>query len=193
VYIVPDYNIPNPETHYYWIGSHLANGYWIQVGYLTAHELPRGAWFYCYLPPVGGDYVVVKGPDGSAGSAYTYVYYSAIHVGDRYWSFVKGSGEYLGTEFFDVDSTGYHAPASIAEKGGEYGGWLKPVSFYPAILYKPRGSSYFRQAEQGYAYREPTDNCNQNYDILRLGFNYIQAGQYTNPTCDYSNGEKIWG
>jgi hypothetical protein len=121
------YDRLNNDAHSYWIGSLLANGAFVQVGYLnglsTTGQNYCCAWFYEYFPPQNTNSPPFIGGEGSAGPIGSWHTYSMISVGNGVWSFYKdnqylgsspGPGEtyYLGAS---ATNTGNHAVAGIAE------------------------------------------------------------------------------
>src|SRR5256712_2108289 len=79
------YDKVNNDAHSYWVGSTLANGAFVQVGYYngltTTNQYYCCAWFYEYFPPRNDTSPPIIGPAGSAGpiaARHTYsVYYKS--------------------------------------------------------------------------------------------------------------------
>ncbi len=122
------YDNVNQDAHSYWVGSLLANGAFVQVGYLnglsTTNQLYCCAWFYEFFPPQNTNSPPVIGPEGSAGpigSLHTYTMnYSAsksvwsFYLDNNYLASSPAPGQtyYLGAT---ATNTGSNAPAAIAE------------------------------------------------------------------------------
>jgi hypothetical protein len=115
------------DAHSYWVGTLLATGGFVQVGYLnglsTTGQAYCCAWFFetfytpnCSCPPV-------IGPEGSAGPIGSWHTYSMTHTGNGIWSFYM-DGNLLGKSPPPTDpnylgagatSSSGHAPAGVAE------------------------------------------------------------------------------
>jgi hypothetical protein len=120
------YDKLNNDAHSYWVGTLLANGAFVQVGYLnglsTTGQYYCCAWFYEYFPPGNTNSPPFIGPEGSAGPIGSWHTYSMI-FGNGVWNFYMdnnylgssprpGSLLYLGGGASD---SGSHYPAGIAE------------------------------------------------------------------------------
>src|SRR5579864_6920624 len=95
------YDSVNGDAHSYWVGSFLANGAFVQVGYLntltTTNQYYCCAWFYESFPYLNDTSPPFIGPPGSAGpigSWHTYLmnYNASFGV----WSFYMDN-LYLGS------------------------------------------------------------------------------------------------
>ncbi len=121
------YDQVNQDAHSYWVGSLLANGAFVQVGYLngisTTNQPYCCAWFYEFFPPGNTNSPPFIGPEGSAGPIGSWHTYSMISVGNGVWSFYvdgrqigsspsPGQIGYLGST---AANTGSKLPAAIAE------------------------------------------------------------------------------
>ncbi len=122
------YDKVNQDAHSYWVGSILANGAFVQVGYLngvsTTNQPYCCAWFYEFFPSGNTNSPPVIGPEGSAGPIGSWHTYSLIwNSTGGVWSFYfdnhslgsspsPGQNNYLGS---NAASTGNNAPAAIAE------------------------------------------------------------------------------
>jgi len=115
------------DAHSYWVGTILATGGFVQVGYVnglsTTGQPYCCAWFFetfdtpsCGCPPV-------IGPEGSAGPIGSWHTYSMVHIGNGVWAFYMdgrllgkspppGSTNYLGA---GATNSGGHSPAGVAE------------------------------------------------------------------------------
>ncbi len=121
------YDKVNQDAHSYWIGSLLANGAFVQVGYLnglsTTNQPYCCAWFYEFFPAGNTNSPPIIGPEGSAGPIGSWHTYSMIAGNNGVWSFYidnnylgstpsPGQNNYLGST---AGSTGNNSPAAIAE------------------------------------------------------------------------------
>ncbi len=121
------YDKVNQDAHSYWIGSLLANGAFVQVGYLnglsTTNQPYCCAWFYEFFPTGNTNSPPIIGPEGSAGPIGSWHTFSMIAGSNSVWSFYMdnnylgstpspGQSNYLGS---NAGSTGNNSPATIAE------------------------------------------------------------------------------
>jgi len=121
------YDRVNNDAHSYWVGSILANGAFVQVGYYngltTTNQFYCCAWFYEYFPAGNTNSPPIIGPAGSAGPIGSWHTYTMNYTGSGVWSFYMdnqflGSSPTQGQQYYlgagDTDS-GSHAPAVLAE------------------------------------------------------------------------------
>lgn len=116
--------VASRTTDYFWIGSYLADGSFVQIGYYVAWYAPNSAgWFYCAFTATQVKGPCVYGPFGSVGadaSAHTYTLEIASPSGaaaDAMWrAMVDGSqvGEFTWTS----SDTGQNTPGIYAESSG---------------------------------------------------------------------------
>jgi len=121
------YDKVNNDAHSYWVGSILANGAFVQVGYYngltTTNQYYCCAWFYEFFPVGNTNSPPIIGPAGSAGPIGSWHTYTMNFTGSGVWSFymdnqflgsspTQGQHNYLGSS--DIDS-GSHPPAVLAE------------------------------------------------------------------------------
>jgi hypothetical protein len=94
------YDNVNNDAHSYWVGSILANGAFVQVGYLngltTSGQYYCCAWFYEYFPPGNNNSPPIIGPPGSAGPIGSWHTYLMNYTGNGIWSFYMDN-QYLGS------------------------------------------------------------------------------------------------
>ncbi len=116
------YDQLNDDAHSYWVGGHLSNGAFLQVGYLngltTTGRPYCCAWFYEYFPAGQTGQTKccdpVVGPQGSAGPVGSWHNYSMVHTGNSVWSFYM-DGKFLNSTSLAATSSGQNSPAAIAE------------------------------------------------------------------------------
>jgi hypothetical protein len=121
------YDKVNNDAHSYWVGSILANGAFVQVGYYngltTTNQYYCCAWFYEYFPAGNTNSPPIIGPAGSAGPIGSWHTYTMNYTGSGVWSFYMdnqylGSSPTQGQQYYlgpgDTNS-GTHAAAVLAE------------------------------------------------------------------------------
>ena len=121
------YDRVNNDAHSYWVGSILANGAFVQVGYYngltTTNQYYCCAWFYEYFPAGNTNSPPMIGPAGSAGPIGSWHTYTMNYTGSGVWSFYMdnqflGSSPTQGQQYYlgpgDANS-GNHPAAVLAE------------------------------------------------------------------------------
>ena len=121
------YDKVNNDAHSYWVGSILANGAFVQVGYYngltTTNQYYCCAWFYEYFPAGNTNSPPIIGPAGSAGPIGSVHTYTMNYTGSGVWSFYMdnqylGSSPTQGQQYYlgpgDTNS-GSHPAAVLAE------------------------------------------------------------------------------
>ena len=121
------YDKVNNDAHSYWVGSILANGAFVQVGYYngltTTNQYYCCAWFYEFFPAGNTNSPPIIGPAGSAGPIGSWHTYTMNYTGKGVWSFYMdnqflGSSPTQGQQYYlgpgDTDS-GSHPAAVLAE------------------------------------------------------------------------------
>jgi hypothetical protein len=121
------YDKLNDDAHSYWVGSLLANGAFVQVGYLnglsTSNDYYCCAWFYEYFPAGNTESPPIIGPAGSAGPMGTWHTYTMNYTGNGVWSFYMddqylGASPAVGQQYYlgpGDTSSGGHAVAALSE------------------------------------------------------------------------------
>ena len=117
------YDRVSSDAHSYWVGGFIANGAFVQVGFLnevtTTNQPYCCAWFYEYfLSSNNGCCAPVPGPEGSAGPIGSWHNYTLASSGSGVWSFYL-DGRKLGATpdlgGSSASDSGNNAPAAIAE------------------------------------------------------------------------------
>jgi zinc ribbon protein len=121
------YDKVNNDAHSYWVGSILANGAFVQVGYYngltTTNQYYCCAWFYEYFPAGNTNSPPIIGDVGSAGPIGSWHTYTMNYTGSGVWSFYMdsqflGSSPTQGQQYYlgpgDTNS-GSHSAAVLAE------------------------------------------------------------------------------
>jgi hypothetical protein len=121
------YDSVNNDAHSYWVGSLLANGAFVQVGYLngltTTGQYYCCAWFYEFFPSGNNNSPPIIGPPGSAGPMGFWHTYSMNYTGNNIWSFYMdkqylGSTPSTGQQYYlgsGDSSSGSHTVAALSE------------------------------------------------------------------------------
>ncbi len=121
------YDKVNNDAHSYWVGSILANGAFVQVGYYngltTTNQYYCCAWFYEFFPAGNTNSPPIIGPEGSAGPVGSLHTYTMNYTGSGVWSFYMdnqflGSSPSQGQQYFLGSSdfnSGSHPAAVLAE------------------------------------------------------------------------------
>src|SRR2546422_4241503 len=117
------YDRVNSDAHSYWVGGFIANGAFVQVGFLnevtTTNQPYCCAWFYEYfLSSNNGCCAPIIGREGSAGPIGSWHNYTLVSNGSGVWSFYLdgrklGSTPDLGGS--GAADSGNNAPTAIAE------------------------------------------------------------------------------
>ena len=201
----------------FWVGEDLANGAFLQTGYLIANQtgsypsscsqsfgcgkyqtLKAGQeeWFYEYFPQGynGGQFFGRIGPAGSAGSNgvfNTYGFYYNSSSGG--WNFVF-DGNIIGNVSIGSEGSGPRSPVAFGEIANASGNAtiINPVTMKNLSVYK---NGRFSPVAEGYAYIGYGSGSLQNvpvpYGVMELDnrVNYFQIGSGLPKP---SNGTRIW-
>ncbi|MGC8479220.1 MAG: hypothetical protein ACP5M9_00930 [Candidatus Micrarchaeia archaeon] len=197
----------------YWIGENLANGAFLQIGYLIENQsgvypsfcnvsgcggyqnLTKGnaEWFYEYFPPsFSQSFLGAIGPDGSAGKNGTINNYR-FYVNGTIWNFVF-DGRIVGNITLGSNNSGQNIPLAFGELANTSNSntFLKPVIFSNLSFYK---NGVFLQVPHGYTYigygeGSQTDLANP-YGIQEIGnrVNYFEVGS---DLIQYPDNTKLW-
>lgn len=137
--------VDDTTTNYFWIGSYLSDGSFIQVGYWVPwYDSAHAGWFYCAF-----DAGARKGPctygamgtAGSGGASHTYTLEAVADgasgdSGAATWR-AEIDGQSVGTFRWTAGETGTNAPAIYAESSGfaphASSSQLGPVDFIGGI------------------------------------------------------------
>lgn len=159
--------VADMTTNYFWIGSYLSDGSFIQIGYwIPWYDSARAGWFYCAFDNGRHKGPCIYGAMGTAGidgASHTY----ALEAGADHASAADGGGattwrammdgRSLGEFRWTAGETGTNAPAIYAELSGFTPhasiSQLGPVDFVGGIETRHRGQfSYQRAAHMTAAY-----------------------------------------
>ena len=151
-------------TNYFWVGSYLADGSFVQVGYyVPARDASEAGWFYCAFRADGKEGPCAYGPLGSVGvngALHTYrLESSASPLSGTVWRATL-DGTVLGEFSWSVATSGTNTPVIYAESSGFTAhaatSELGPVEFRGAMAVRTSGSvTYARPAHLFTVYSAP--------------------------------------
>jgi hypothetical protein len=161
-------------TDYFWIGSYLADGSFVQIGYYVAwYDLWHAGWFYCAFTASGEKGPCVYGPAGSAGGdgvqeTYTLEattpsmpfmpFMPSMHTARAWtseaapvvWS-AQVNGAEVGQFTWTSGTTGSNSPSIYAESSGfaphAAASQLGPVDFSVAVQTRSVGQLVYTTAD----------------------------------------------
>lgn len=199
----------------FWTGENLANGAFIQVGYVIENQsgnyptycnqynctsseyINKGdaEWFYEYFPQNSNSstFMGALGPDGSAGTNGKFNRYS-FYYSNGVWHFLL-NGNQIGTVNLGTGSSGNNAPVAFGEMANTTNAstQILPAVFSNFSFYNSAGDVY--PVPHGYSYigyGVGSDKALQNpYGVSEIGsrINYFQAGSGLQQP---SNGYQLW-
>jgi hypothetical protein len=157
--------VSKDTTDYFWIGSYLADGSFIQLGYyVPGYDNAHAGWFYCSFTASGREGPCTYGPSGSAGtdrSNHTYTLETApAAAGQKARWRVELDGSQIGAFTWTTGETGTNAPVIYAESSGfdkhDSSNQLGPVDFAGGFAVRGGGSAaYTRPAHAIVMYSAP--------------------------------------
>ncbi len=197
----------------YWVGENLANGAFIQMGYLIENQsgiypsicvisgcggyqnLTAGnaEWFYEYFPPgFSSSFLGRIGNDGSAGVNGTQNSYAFYANGSK-WYF-KFNGNIVGSVNLGSNTSGQNIPIAFGELANTSNArtFLKPVVFNNLEFYQ---NNAFLQVPSGYVYigygEGSQTELNNPYGVQELlnRVNYFEVGS---GLAQYPNNTRLW-
>lgn len=165
-------------TSYYWVGSYLADGSFIQVGYYVPGYAPASAgWFYCTFSRARVEGPCVYGPLGSvAGAAHSYALAATKGAdtkgaGGRFMWSATLDGRPIGGFAWSAGDTGAASPAVYAESSATRphaaDSILGPVIVSDFAI-RPRDDSAYRPVTVVYPAYSAGDVC-PPYGVRALG------------------------
>ena len=148
-------------TNYYWIGSYLDDGSFVQIRYFVPWSSPDSAgWFYCAFTASGDEGPCEYGPDGSVGAnGSTHTYMLAVDTsagaptldgsGQVIWDAVI-DGVAVGRFAWTSGDTGDNSPGVYAESSGfaphAATSELGPVDFPAPVMVRADGQTAYAVA-----------------------------------------------
>ena len=199
----------------FWTGENLANGAFIQVGYVIENQsgnypsycnqynctsteyINKGdaEWFYEYFLPNSNSntFMGAIGPDGSAGPDGKFNRYS-FYYSNGVWHLLL-NGNQIGTVDLGTGSSGNNAPVAFGEMANstDANTRIMPVIFSNFSFYNSAGDIY--PVPHGYSYigyGVGSDKALQNpYGVSEAGsrINYFEAGS---GLPQPNNGYQLW-
>lgn len=113
--------VASHTTNYYWIGSYLADGSFIQVGYYVAwYNTTEAGWFYCAFTPSQQKGPCIYGTAGTAstdGTVHSYALEAGTAGGATQWTALV-DGQAVGSFAWTSGTTGQNTPGIYAESSG---------------------------------------------------------------------------
>lgn len=120
--------VGDTTTNYFWIGSYLSDGSFIQIGYWVPwYDSAHAGWFYCAFDSgwrKGPCSYGAMGTAGSDGASHTYVLeataiadHASTNAGSATWR-ATVDGQSVGSFHWTAGETGTNAPAIYAESSG---------------------------------------------------------------------------
>lgn len=160
-------------TNYYWVGSYLDDGSFVQTGYYVAWTDPNDAgWFYCSFNAAGAEGPCVYGPEGSVGAdgtTHTYALEvepastaSGADADSATWAALVDSAA-VGQFAWSSGNTGDNSPSVYAESSGftphQATSQLGPVDFPAPIATRSEGQSAYIPADHLRPVYSASDVC----------------------------------
>lgn len=130
--------VASSTTNYFWIGSYLSDGSFIQIGYYVPwYQSDQAGWFYCAFadPQSSGDcHDAALGTVDGGDSWHSYGLEAAVDASGTPGWVATFDDQRIGTIAWPAQDTGSHAPTIFAESSGNDprstpGGDLGPVDF----------------------------------------------------------------
>lgn len=170
-------------SNYYWTGSYLADGSFVQVGYYVPSRDPEHAgWFYCAFYKDGKEGPCEYGALGSAGQtgeAHTFTVESAATQGTGYTWRANMDGATLGEFQWAAGESGNNTPVIYAESSGyrPHGAdsVLGPVDFPAGLQVRHAGATGYAPARHLFAAYNAPNVC-PSYGIAKDGHGGVLLG-----------------
>jgi len=178
------HTVADKTTDYFWIGSYLADGSFIQIGYAIPWYDAQPRWFFCAFDPNGTKMQCPLGEPQSAGPAEAWHSYTLIatRVQPDHWLWVAQIDDHvIGSIPEQVGSTGVATPGVFVEQSAfaphAATNDLGPVEFSPAIEVVQGGASttHFTAATTGNVAYSTLDVC-PPYGVGLAGKNDVLLG-----------------
>ncbi len=171
-------------TSYYWVGSYLVDGSFIQAGYyVPARDARHAGWFYCAFFANSKEGPCVYGALGSAGgngAVHTYTLESLPEaLGSATIWRVELDGALLGQFTWTIGESGSNTPVIYAESSGYAAhaatSVLGPVDFPQTIQVRRAGASVYTPAAHLWVVYDAPNVC-PPYGISRDGRGGVLLG-----------------
>jgi hypothetical protein len=147
--------VRNRTTNYFWVGSYLRNGSFIQVGYYVPWDVTdQAGWFYCAFFANGAEGPCAYGHVGTTGgngTRHTYTLDAVSVAGGGLMWRAEMDAKILGQFRWSAGDSGPNAPVIYAESSGFAPhlatSQLGPVDFTQGLLVRHTGTrTYIRVA-----------------------------------------------
>ncbi len=171
-------------TDYFWVGSYLADGSFIQVGYYVPwYDNAHAGWFYCAFTASGHKGPCAYGPLGSAGvdtTRHTYTLETATtgSAHDPVWQ-AELDGAQIGQFTWTAADTGSNAPAIYAESSGfakhDGSSQLGPVDFVSGLEVRTADAIQYARATHALAMYSAPNIC-PPYGVALDGHGGVRIG-----------------
>lgn len=182
-------HVSDTTTNYFWIGSYLRDGSFIQIGYWVPwYDSAHAGWFYCAFDAGQRKGPCVYGTMGTAGAdggAHSYALEAGAEQagmdgggGQATWRALV-DGQVVGEFHWTAGETGSNAPALYAESSGfvPHGSssQLGPVDFRGGIETRHVGQSRYVRATHATAAYSAANVC-PPYGIVADGHGGVLLG-----------------
>jgi hypothetical protein len=186
-------------TDFFWIGSYLSDGSFVQVGYAVSWSDRTAHWFYCSFGLGGTPGPCKIGPSSSAGAAgqmHTYALVARPASQNGQWSWLATfDGKTIGTMLLSAGSTGLETPAIYVEQSAfvatEPLNDLGPAEFSPAIEISHASAGTapsYVSPQHAFAMASSIDACGV-YGVRVLATNDVEIGSQL--PC-LAIGQQVW-
>jgi hypothetical protein len=170
-------------TDYFWVGSYLADGSFIQAGYFVPwYDDTHAGWFYCAFYPDGREGPCAYGVSGSAGANgadHLYTLEASTGAGGRFSWKIMLDAVVVGKFTWSSGNTGSYVPMIYAESSGYVAhagtSQLGPVDFIDGLEVLHAGETHFEPANQFYVVYSALAVC-PPYGIRKDGHGGILLG-----------------
>lgn len=174
----------SPDTsNYYWTGSYLADGSFVQVGYyVPSHDPMHAGWFYCSFYKDGKEGPCKYGPPDSAGQtgeSHTFTLASSPAQGGDYTWRATMDDTALGEFQWAAGESGNNTPVIYAESSGykPHGAdsILGPVDFPGGLQVRHADATTYAAARHLFAAYNAPNVC-PPYGIAKDGHGGVLLG-----------------
>ena len=141
-------------TNYFWVGTYLTDGSFIQAGYFVPwYDESHAGWFYCAFYPDGREGPCVYGASGSAGASgsdHLYTLEATIGASEHVSWKITFDDVVVGKFVWSSGTTGPYVPMIYAESSGYIPhpgtSQLGPVDFVSGLEILHAGQAQFAPA-----------------------------------------------
>lgn len=158
--------VADQSTNYYWVGSYLRDGSFVQVGYFVPwYSSQQAGWFYCAYTPAKEQGPCAYGSPGSVGDNGTWHTYrlrseQSATAGTTWEALLDG--EVIGSFDWTAGDSGNQAPTIYAESSSpaphKANSTLGPVAFANFAV-RVAGHQTDQPVTQGLPQYDATDVC----------------------------------